>query len=314
MRIQNNIDFINEVKTFYKRQANNMGLDQLSLDDFEQLIIFLVETKKNSKENFLALLRYFRFTGNRELEAAILELIDGSDVLENLSKTLKKTKGTQIHNKIFVGIDFPPLGTFSKEKPEITKKIMERIYAELGEEGCKEVLLSGPHVVPGDFFIEDKKKFLKSKNLDDFLRKRHVAYIDELEQHLKNGTLYFTQYVDQAVVDYVRDNQSCQVGLRKDDKIFVTKIPYNAISYLKEKDGKLKRYYYCHCPWVREGIKSDTKVPSTFCYCSAAFEKRLWDVIFGESVKIDVIDSVLRGDMVCRFAIHVPKKWLTHTK
>jgi hypothetical protein len=83
-----------------------------------------------------------------------------------------------------------------------------------------------------------------------------------------------------------------------------------AKKYLHEKDPKKKRYYYCHCPWVREAILSGVKISPNFCYCSAGFEKRPWDVIFDQPVKADVIESVLRGDLVCKFAIHIPKGFL----
>ena len=82
-----------------------------------------------------------------------------------------------------------------------------------------------------------------------------------------------------------------------------------AKKYLHEKDDKRKRHYYCHCPWVREAILSDLKISSNFCYCSAAFEKRPWDVIFDQPVKVDIVETVLRGDLICKFAIQIP----THT-
>jgi hypothetical protein len=87
-----------------------------------------------------------------------------------------------------------------------------------------------------------------------------------------------------------------------------------AKKYLHEKDEKKKRYYYCHCPWVREAILSDLKVSPNFCYCSAAFEKRVWDVIFDQPVKADVVESVLKGDPICKFAIHIPKDFLESKK
>jgi hypothetical protein len=83
-----------------------------------------------------------------------------------------------------------------------------------------------------------------------------------------------------------------------------------AKEYLREKDPKKKRYYACHCAWVREAIKSDLKISPNFCYCSAGFEKRLWDVVFGQNVKADVLQTVLEGDPICKFAIHVPKQYM----
>jgi len=127
---------------------------------------------------------------------------------------------------------------------------------------------------------------------------------------MKERTLYFTQEIDKQVLDYVRNTPTCQNGVREGNIIYVTKIPYMAKQYLNEKNERMKRYYYCHCPWVREAIKLGIDISPNFCYCSAGFEKRLWDIIFGRSVKADVIETVLKGDLICRFAIHIPEEYL----
>jgi hypothetical protein len=83
-----------------------------------------------------------------------------------------------------------------------------------------------------------------------------------------------------------------------------------AKKYLHENNERMKRYYACHCTWVREAIKSGMEISPEFCNCSAGFEKRLWDVIFGRPVKADVLQTVLKGDTICRFAIHIPQEYI----
>jgi len=187
---------------------------------------------------------------------------------------------------------------------------MERLEGELGEKICREILLSGPHAAPREEFLSEREKFQGSKGIDDFLDKRHAEYVEELEKHMKEKTLYFTQEIDENVLEYVRKTPTCQNGVREGDVIYVTKIPYMAQKYLQETNPKMKRYYYCHCPWVREGILSGVEVSPNFCYCSAGFEKRPWDVIFDQPVEADVVQSVLGGDLICKFAIHIPKRFL----
>ena len=43
---------------------------------------------------------------------------------------------------------------------------------------------------------------------------------------------------------------------------------------------------------------------------SAGYEKRLYDVAFWEPVEAEILQSVLWGDHVCRFATRIPKKYL----
>jgi hypothetical protein len=306
--IQQSIMIIEEVETFLIDTGKKHNFSQASFEDLKSIVKYLLINRKNSKKNLLALLKYSRFMGNREIEVALLELLDGNDILKKLMLKANKVAGEKHREKIFNKIPFPQLGTCSVDKPKLTQKFMETLEAELNLEECKEVLLSGPHAGPKKEYLSERKAFLESENVDDFLRKRHREYLNELNQHMKNKELYFTQEIDRDVIDYVKNTPTCQNGVRQGSIIYVTKIPYNAKKYFREKDPKLKRYYYCHCQWVREAIKSDIKISSNFCYCSAGYEKRPWDVIFNQPVKADVLETVLKGDLVCKFAIHIPEE------
>lgn len=310
--IQANIKMVKEFEAFLKEKGKSKDLGSATSRELDEFVALLMKNEKNTWENLLALLRYARFVDNREVVVALLELVDGSDVLENLSETLKEMVGEGKRDEVFEGIDLPPLGTSSKDKPRITKRFMERLEAKLDEKACREILSTGPHAVPKEAFLPDRKKFLASKSIDDFLEKQHEEYVAELEQHMKEKTLYFTQEIDEEVVEYVRNTPTCQNGVREGDIIYVTKIPYMAKKYLHEKDEKMKRYYACHCAWVREAIRTDMEISPNFCYCSAGFEKRPWDVIFDQPVKADVVQSVLKGDLICKFAIHVPRQFQEH--
>ena len=109
----------------------------------------------------------------------------------------------------------------------------------------------------------------------------------------------------------MRGNQELLSGVRQGDRIYMTKIPYAPKDWLVEKDPLRRRYLACHCPLARESIISGReRVSGTWCYCSAGFEKLLFDVVFGEEVEAEVLESVLAGDGRCRFAITIPEKYL----
>ena len=109
------------------------------------------------------------------------------------------------------------------------------------------------------------------------------------------------------MIDFVVSDPEIGGGRRKGKIIFATKIPYNTKAYLEEKDEEVRRYYYCHCPWVKESIRNNgLKVTSMFCQCSAGFHKKPWEMIFGQKLKAKVLSSILQGDDQCRFAIYLP--------
>ena len=146
---------------------------------------------------------------------------------------------------------------------------MERLQSGLDEKTCKELLLTGPHAHPKEEFLPERRKFLASKSIDDYLERRHREFTDLLAKHLREKTLFYTKEIDETVLEYIRRNP---IDVRKGDKIQITKIPYMAKEYLREKDERKKRYYYCHCPWARESIISGVEIPPNFCYCTRGMQ------------------------------------------
>jgi hypothetical protein len=102
-------------------------------------------------------------------------------------------------------------------------------------------------------------------------------------------------------------------GVRDGDGITTIKIPKsrNLVEYMEERDPERRRQLYCHCPRVRDALKrggSDLSgaIAETYCYCGAGFYKGIWEEILQAPVGVDVVESVLKGDDVCRIAVSIP--------
>jgi hypothetical protein len=308
--IQPHIKLIKEFEGFLKNKGKNKDLNDASSNDVKSFVADLMKNRRITLDSFRALIRYFDFSGKKETVSVLYGYLEGFGVPEELSEKLKETVGESKNKEVFEGIDIPPLGTLPEDKPKITKKIMERLEAQLDDKSLKELMSSGLEVGPDEWYLPQKRKFQESDSLEDFLEKRHREFVETLKKHSKEKTMFFAQEIDEEVIEYVRKNQEIQGGVRKGDIIYETKIPYQTKKYLHEKNEKMKRYYACHCSWVREAIKSGSpKISPNFCYCSAGYHKRPFEIIFSQPVKADVIETVLKGDPVCRFAIHIPKQF-----
>ena len=305
--IQTSVGVVRYSEAFLEKEGWGKNLGDLTTPDLESLVAHMIEEGKNTEGNLLALLRYIRFASNREAEVFLLEILGGNHVMNSLSDTLRGVVGESKRDEILGSLEIPPLGTLPKDKLGFTKEFMERLQSRLDEKTCKDVLLSGPHAHPREEYLPDRKRFLASKSIDDFLEQRRREFLNLLARHVREKTLFYTQEIDETVLEYIRNNP---IDVRVGDTIHITKIPYMAKEYLREKDERKKRYYYCHCPWAREAIVSRVEIPVNFCYCSAGHAKRPWDVIFDQPVEAEVLETVLKGDMVCRFAIHIPKECL----
>jgi len=275
--------------------------------DVESFAMMLIREGLNTWDHFIALACYGQFLGNNGVYREAIALLDGSEVLDNLHERLGKLVGEQKRDEVLAGIALPPLGLPSSHKPRVLQAVMERLETRLDAETCEKLLSGSLRTLDDAHYAEDKAKYQACANLDEFLVKRGQDFVAQLEQLQREGRLFFTQQVTDDVIAFVRGNPLISQGVREGNVLYEIKIPYMTKEYLAETDEKMKRYYYCHCPWVRESIKNGSvRISPTFCLCSAGFVKKPWEVILGQPLKAEVVESVLTGALWCKIAIHLP--------
>jgi hypothetical protein len=267
----------------------------------------LIDEGSNTEANYEALLRFCRFTANDAMYVAFLELVDGGEVGENLYRVVGERFGRAFQDEVFAGLGVAPYGTPSPAKPAYLQPVIERIRARLGEKECSDFLSVCLRDLPDDHYLLEREKLEDAGGIDAYLRQRKGAFLNRLEACEREGRLFFAQRITPEVLDLVRRDPEMGGGRREGSIIYETKVPYMTAQYLAETDSVMKRYLSCHCPWARDAIKSGgPPVAAAFCYCSAGFHKKPWEVIFGRPLRVDVMESALRGDLRCRFAIHLP--------
>jgi hypothetical protein len=268
----------------------------------------LIKEGKNSLDRLIAVGRYSGFVKKNDYFVYIVGLIGAREVLPSIGERLEAIAGKEARGKVFEGFELPPLGSPQDDYPKLTKKIIDAMEAELPSETCREILTYNYHRVPVEAFKEKKERFEKAESIDEFLRDEHHRFVEELSGYMKRGQIWYEQEITPEVLELVKGNQEIQNGVRQGNKIYVSKIPFAPKQWLVEKDPVMKRYYACHCQLVRTAIRDGKpKISPVFCYCSGGYEKLPYDVIFGEPVEIELLESVLKGDMRCRFAITIPE-------
>jgi hypothetical protein len=268
----------------------------------------LMQEGLNSYENYLALAHYGRFIKNNEVYIAIVELLDGAEAQPNLYKKVAELYGESVRDEVFAGIGVSPLGLPSFDKPFDMFPVLERLIGRVGFEEVEWFLSACLRDLPNEDFIDERGKYISSAHIDDYLSKKHQEFVQELQKCQQDGTLFFAQEINDEVIEFVKDHPETECGVREGNLLYITKIPYNAKQYLAETDPTLKRYYACHCPWAREAIKNgNIRLNAVFCNCSGGFSKKPWEVIFGQTLQVDLLESVLKGDYRCRFVVHLPE-------
>jgi hypothetical protein len=288
-----------------------MSLENASSEVAQTFVDQLIAEGGNSFDNLVALARYGYFCQNNALYVAILELLDGEEAFGGLYRKVGEVVGAERRAEIFGEAAVPPLGTSSQKKAQLTRAVMIRLDHLVDAETQARIFSDSFRDLPEPYYEKDKQKYREIGDFDHYLEFKRAEFLDLLERLLKEGRLFFSQEITQEVIDFVRADPEISQGVREGNMLYVTKIPYMAKQYLAETDPKMKRYHACHCPWARESLRDgETPVSARFCQCSAGFHKKSWEVIFGKPLQADVLESVLKGDLRCRFAIHLPEEAL----
>ena len=297
------------VKEFEKYlRKRKITLKSAGVDALRDYISLLIEEDKNSKDRLVAIARYCYLAKKNDLYIYFTAILGASDVLPEIGERLATIAGKAAHRRVFHDLEMPPLGSPQDSYPKLTKMILDRMEDELPAQTCRDILTWNYHNIPIEAFKDSKERFEKSASIDEYLKGEHKRLIEELEGCMREGRPWFEQEITPEVVEFVRGNQEICTGLRQGDKVYLTKIPYAPKQFLKEKDPTMRKYYACHCQLVRTALRDGKpEIPAAFCYCSAGFEKLHFDAIFNEPVEVELLETLLKGDARCRFAIKIPK-------
>ncbi len=284
--------------------AINVAFDDINEARLDALIDTLVEKKANTVNAFIVLLRYFHVISRKDLYIHLTKYIGGLDVIENIIDRLEKLVGKEKKDQMLADLSFPELGTHPRSMPIFTAKFMGRLEKQLSEAEIKQVLTGNNHGVSEKAILPDKLEYEKAESLESFLKDLHKKKISVLQDYADKNRVWFEQNITKEVIDYVKSNQEILSATLIDGKLYMTKIPYDTEKYVQETDARMKRYYACHCPFAREAILDDkVQISPLWCHCSAGFEKFPFEVIFGEKLKIKILESALQGDSKCRFEV-----------
>ena len=299
------IPMVERFEAFAKKKGKT--LETAGSDEVNAFSKILIEEKINTYRNLVALSRYGYFAKNLDLYLAVLELIDGAEVMNVLHERLGNMVGENLRDKILPELSLPPLGLPSAEKIHVTKRVMEKMVETLDDKTCSRVLNAVAHGLPEDFRKGEREKYLEAGNIDEYLRRNRESAISELEGYRDSGALFFNQTITDEALEFVRSRPDVLSGERRGNTIYHTKIPYMLNEYLAASDDKMKRYYACHCAWARESILTGEEVTDKFCHCSGGFTKMSWEAALDQPLEVDLVKSVLKGDLECSFIIHLPK-------
>lgn len=304
-QIQIALGYVGELEQFLTR--NNLSFENADIEIIKKYIHLLIDNDKNSTDRLVAIARYFYLINRNDIYIYFTSILGRIGVIDSIKNNLKELGGEEITWKLFNNFCEPPLGIDFQEVNRFTAEMMERFENNLSPPVYKKILAGNHHQISPHAFSEEKELFNSSDSLEEYLKDRHRRKVAELQKYCDEGKVWYEQIITQPVVDFVRENQEILSAIKINNKLYITKIPYDPDRYLKETDPVLKRYYACHCPLARESILNDQiKISPNWCYCSGGFAKFPFEVILNCELEVELLECVLNGSERCRFAIELP--------
>ena len=284
--------------------TRDLSLETAAKPDIRAYLDELITLRQNTAERLRSLTRYFQLTGQNEIYLYFTSILGPEGVLESIAKQLADQQGSEKADAILDGLSYAPLGSDPAAYPPVTHAFMERLEHALPENAIRSALCGNNHQIPASAFQAEQEYYRNADSLEHYLVDRHKRQVATLQRYCDAGSVWFEQVITQEVVDYVAANQEILSAVCNDKTLYITKIPYSPAEYLAEQDPQKKRYYACHCPFVRDAIrKGEPKISDQWCYCSGGFAKYPYELLLNRPLTVRLLQSVLRGDSVCRFAV-----------
>jgi hypothetical protein len=209
-----------------------------------------------------------------------------------------------VWEQVFGGKEMPQAGWTLEEMSDFACEIEQKYIAAVSKENYESVLKYKTHR-SNYKNTRGHKNFQTLEDIDLFLQKRNADILALHKRYYKSGNIYFNQILDDSVI---ADCESGRLDARREGKkIICYQIPFLWSKYLAEPDSRMKRYYACHCPWVRKSILKENSVSKSFCHCSFGHERPWLESAFGRELDGRVICSAVEENCYeCAFEFDIP--------
>jgi hypothetical protein len=135
----------------------------------------------------------------------------------------------------------------------------------------------------------------------------HCAHVfpQERIEHLRD--VYQRGQFDDILREMYSDNFWYEKPVRRGNVLYMRKNPFDPEGYEKAATLAERRKAYCHCSFVHPYLDEiPSKLSPTFCFCGAGWYRRLWEGILGQPVRIEHVETLLKGNDVCTLTIALP--------
>jgi hypothetical protein len=219
--------------------------------------------------------------------------------LAEFTRCLDEFAGKEVREQIMAGADELSDDCSRQDVIAWSRRAMERLDS-LVDEGDRKAIMAGCACqYPKASLQTIREAYAATGDVD----RAHQMLQEQFESFLRD-----TLRLDEGMVADIVGWGWGAAGVRRGNTIIATKIPKSGylVEHMQETDPERKRQLYCHCPRIRDVLKTPETLSPTYCACGAGYYQGIWQEILQEPVQVELLESVLQGDDVCKVAIHLP--------
>jgi predicted hydrocarbon binding protein len=219
--------------------------------------------------------------------------------LTKFAESLDRAVGEGTRLQVMAGSEALSAASSGEATIAWTHQAMERLESLVDEETAHQVMTACACQYPKQELQAARQAYQVTGNP----AAAHHILLEQFESFLRHSLGLTGEQVEEVL-----SRGWGLAGILEGNRVLATKIPKSGhlADYLEETDPEKRRQAYCHCPRVRDILKTGGSLPITYCYCGAGFYKDIWEEIVQAPVEVEVLKSVLAGDEVCTIAINLP--------
>ncbi len=221
--------------------------------------------------------------------------------LRVFSMCLDDIAGEEVKKKVLEGSENISSDTTRDDVLDWSKGAMEKLDNLVDEEQKYEIMTGCSCQYPRSNLQEFKQLYAETQDLELVHSKMQNQFETFLTETLK---------LEEKYVKAIIERNMGMAGKLEGNKIIATKIPKSAFvkEWFEETDPDKRRALFCHCPRVRDSLVDPNKsLPEHYCLCGAGFYRGIWEEILQKSVRVEVLETVMQGDEVCKVGIFLPE-------
>ena len=216
-----------------------------------------------------------------------------------LAKGISKEVGDNIIKEVLEGSENISQKSHRDDVFKWSDSSIRKLESLTNDEETKKILLSCACHQSPEALQPYRDLYVETENIDLVIQKMQ----EDFEIFIKDALKLDDKYVQEII-----DRRMGFAGIRDGNKIIATKIPKSAFikEWFDETDPTKKRALFCHCPRIRDALVDKEKIlPKSYCYCGGGYYQDIWETILQKPVDIEILETVMHGDEVCKYAIHL---------